>query len=49
MCQACTLWELGKLTSKEVDKALTELIDDRSSDEDLIHYQELIEKVKNET
>lgn len=45
-CMVCTQWELGKMTKKEVDRALTELITDISSDEELLHVQEVLEKVK---
>lgn len=48
MCVVCALWEKGKLTSLEVDRAIVELITDESSDVDLIHAQEIIEKVEHE-
>jgi hypothetical protein len=48
MCQACVIWEQGKLKTFELDRAITELINDQSSDEELYHFQELIEKANKD-
>lgn len=48
MCVVCVLWEKGKLTPLEVDKAIVELLTDESSDLDLNHATEIIEKVDKE-
>lgn len=48
MCIACVLWEKGKLTAKEADGGLAELVNDASSDEELMHYQEAIERIQAE-
>lgn len=45
MCLVCVEWQAGRMTKKEVDRALTELIQLGSPDEDLIHAQEVIEMV----
>ena len=48
MCIVCVLWEKGKLTKQEVDNALSELVIESFDDEELMHYQEVIEKVQRE-
>ncbi len=42
MCIVCVMWEKGKLTPKEVDRALAELVVEGA---DIIHIQEVLIKV----
>lgn len=48
MCLICVLYEQGKMTKKEVDRALAELVDFDSSDEDILHIQEVLNHVNKE-
>lgn len=48
MCIVCILWEKGRITAKEADKALSELVDTSTRDIDLVHVQKAIIKIKEE-
>lgn len=47
MCLICILWEKDKITAREADRALVELIE-TDENVDLIHVQETIERILKE-
>jgi hypothetical protein len=49
MCLVCAHWNLGKLTKQEADKNLAEMVDNASTEEELMHAQEVIERIQNES
>lgn len=49
MCMVCKEWQRGFMTVKEVDRALAEMITEDSSEEELKHAQEVLEKALYET
>lgn len=48
MCMVCIEWTKGKMTLQEVDRALAEIIDTTSDDEQLLHAQEVLVKLEEE-
>lgn len=48
MCIVCILYEKGKLTKQEADRALTEIITESSDNKELIHAQEAVERIMKE-
>lgn len=47
MCVVCVMWEKGKLTAAEADKALVELLSTDSSSVDLYHAQDVMSKIED--
>jgi hypothetical protein len=46
MCAVCVQWELGRMTPAEVERALLELTYESSTDDELYHALEVLEKTK---
>lgn len=49
ICLVCVHWNLGKMTKKEADRALAEMIDENSDEYTLQHTQEVSQKIKEES
>lgn len=45
MCAVCALWEKGKLTAIEAEKAIVELSRQDSSEEFFVHLEYALEKI----
>lgn len=47
MCLACFYYEMGKMSKKELDRALLEMVYEGMPDEEYMHVQEVIESVQD--